>query len=287
MPIYWRRNLACRWCRRSRCASAGSMRCRQQLDGALAAGCATPARNLRHASSRPQHGHAARACHRAQGDGRRNAHPAMDSNARCGAAASGRWACHPAVGLLFVMFQGVSAGRKHLSAGSRAVSPPVRGNCRQRSSPIGFVRSFLIDGVIAGVGAVVVFLPQILILFLFILLLEAVGLHDARGVPDGPDDGGVGLNGARFIPLLSRFACAIPGIMATRTIEDPKDRLTTILIAPLMTCSARLPVYARHHRAFIPDRSRRASASRDWCCSRSMSPASSARWSSRSCCAGR
>ena len=119
--------------------------------------------------------------------------------------------------------------------------------------PAGFLRSLITDGVIAGVGAVVVFLPQILILFFFILLLEASGYMARAAFLMDRMMGGVGLSGRAFIPLLSSFACAIPGIMATRTIDDPKDRLTTILIAPLMTCSARLPVYALIIAAFIPN----------------------------------
>jgi ferrous iron transport protein B len=109
--------------------------------------------------------------------------------------------------------------------------------------------------VIGGVGAVIVFLPQILILFFFILLLESTGyMARAAFMMDGLM-ARVGLSGRGFIPLLSSFACAVPGIMATRAIADPKDRLTTILIAPLMTCSARLPVYALIIAAFIPARS--------------------------------
>ena len=120
--------------------------------------------------------------------------------------------------------------------------------------PEGPLRSLLVDGVIAGVGAVIVFLPQILILFLFILLLEASGYMVRAAFLMDRLMARVGLSGHAFIPLLSSFACAVPGIMATRSIEDPKHRLTTILIAPLMTCSARLPVYAIIIAAFIPDR---------------------------------
>jgi ferrous iron transport protein B len=116
------------------------------------------------------------------------------------------------------------------------------------------LRSLLADGVIAGVGAVIVFLPQILILFLFILVLEASGYMVRAAFLMDRLMASVGLSGRAFIPLLSSFACAIPGIMATRTIEDEKDRLTTILIAPLMTCSARLPVYTLIIGAFVPDR---------------------------------
>lgn len=122
------------------------------------------------------------------------------------------------------------------------------------SMPDTLLRSALIDGVIAGVGAVVVFLPQILVLFAFILILEMSGYMVRAAFIMDRLMAGVGLSGRAFIPLLSSFACAVPGIMATRTIEDPRDRLTTILIAPLMTCSARLPVYAVIIGAFIPER---------------------------------
>jgi ferrous iron transport protein B len=118
--------------------------------------------------------------------------------------------------------------------------------------PDSILRSLLTDGILAGVGAVVVFLPQIIILFAFILILEASGYMVRAAFLMDRLMATVGLSGRAFIPLLSSFACAIPGIMATRTIEDPKDRLTTILIAPLMTCSARLPVYAVIIAAFIP-----------------------------------
>ena len=118
----------------------------------------------------------------------------------------------------------------------------------------GPLRSLLVDGVIAGVGSVLVFLPQILLLFLFILLLEDSGYMARAAFLMDRMMGRVGLHGRAFIPLLSSFACAIPGIMATRTIENPRDRLTTILVAPLMTCSARLPVYSLIIAAFIPNR---------------------------------
>jgi ferrous iron transport protein B len=120
--------------------------------------------------------------------------------------------------------------------------------------PEGALRSLLIDGGISGVGAVIVFLPQILILFFFLAILEDCGylaraayLMDRLMVP-------VGLSGKSFIPLLSSFACAVPGIMATRVIENRRDRLTTILVAPLMSCSARLPVYTLMIGAFVPSR---------------------------------
>jgi len=118
----------------------------------------------------------------------------------------------------------------------------------------GPLRSLLVDGVIAGVGGVLVFLPQILILFFFILLLEDSGYLPRAAFLLDTLMGKVGLSGRAFIPLLSSFACAIPGIMATRTIANWKDRLATIMVAPLMTCSARLPVYALLIGAFVPAR---------------------------------
>ncbi len=120
--------------------------------------------------------------------------------------------------------------------------------------PAGWVRSLIVDGVIAGAGGVIVFLPQIIILFFFILVLEESGYLPRAAFLLDRLMGGVGLSGRSFIPLLSSFACAIPGIMATRTIANPRDRMVTILIAPLMTCSARLPVYALLIGAFIPRR---------------------------------
>jgi ferrous iron transport protein B len=116
------------------------------------------------------------------------------------------------------------------------------------------LKSLVVDGIIAGISGVVIFLPQILILFLFILLLEDFGYMTRAAFLMDRLMARVGLNGRAFIPLLSSFACAVPGIMATRTIDSPRDRLTTILIAPLMTCSARLPVYAVVIGAFIPAR---------------------------------
>ena len=119
----------------------------------------------------------------------------------------------------------------------------------------GPLRSLLVDGVVAGVGGVLVFLPQILILFFFILLLEDSGYLPRAAFLLDNLMGRVGLSGRAFIPLLSSFACAIPGIMATRTIANWRDRLATIMVAPLMTCSARLPVYALLIGAFVPERS--------------------------------
>ena len=116
-----------------------------------------------------------------------------------------------------------------------------------------WLKSLISDGIIAGVGSVIIFLPQIIILFAFILLLEASGYMTRAAFLVDSLMAKVGLNGRAFIPLLSSFACAIPGIMAARSIEQEKDRLTTILIAPLMTCSARWPVYIMIIGAFIPD----------------------------------
>ncbi|HEY4547496.1 MAG TPA: ferrous iron transport protein B [Pedomonas sp.] len=120
--------------------------------------------------------------------------------------------------------------------------------------PDGLLLSLINDGIINGVGSVIVFLPQILILFFFIILLEQSGYMTRAAFMMDRLMAKVGLNGRAFIPLLSSFACAIPGIMATRTIDNPRDRLTTMMIAPLMTCSARLPVYTVIIAAFIPDR---------------------------------
>ena len=119
--------------------------------------------------------------------------------------------------------------------------------------PENWVRSLLIDGILAGLGGVIIFLPQILILFFFILLLEESGYLPRAAYLLDRVMGSVGLSGRSFIPLLSSFACAIPGIMATRSISNSRDRLVTILIAPMMTCSARLPVYALLISAFIPE----------------------------------
>jgi ferrous iron transport protein B len=121
--------------------------------------------------------------------------------------------------------------------------------------PDGLLKSLIVDGIIAGAGGVVVFLPQIIILFFFILLLEDLGYLPRAAFLLDRLMGGIGLSGRSFIPLLSSFACAIPGVMAARTIQNPRDRWVTIMIAPLMTCSARLPVYALLIAAFIPSRS--------------------------------
>jgi ferrous iron transport protein B len=170
-----------------------------------------------------------------------------------------RVALHPAIGpillaaLMFVMFQAVfSWSQTPIEWLANAQS--WLSDTAVRTLPNGFIRSLLVEGVINGVGSVVAFLPQILILFAFILVLEASGYMVRAAFLMDRLMSGVGLSGRAFIPLLSSFACAIPGIMATRTIDDQRDRLTTILIAPLMTCSARLPVYAVVIGAFIPAR---------------------------------
>lgn len=156
--------------------------------------------------------------------------------------------------LLFVMFQSVFAWSEAPIGWIEAVIAVISNWVSGALAP-GFLRSLLIDGVLAGVGSVIVFLPQILILFLFILILESTGYMTRAAFVMDRMMASVGLSGHSFIPLLSSFACAVPGIMATRTIMDQKDRLTTILIAPLMTCSARLPVYTVIIGAFIPSTS--------------------------------
>jgi ferrous iron transport protein B len=122
----------------------------------------------------------------------------------------------------------------------------------ERTMPEGDLRSLLVDGAVAGVGAILVFVPQIFLLFLFITLLEDTGYMARASFIMDKVMGRVGLHGKAFIPLLSSFACAIPGVMAARTIENPKDRLITILVAPLMCCSARWPVYFLLAGAFVP-----------------------------------
>ena len=166
---------------------------------------------------------------------------------------------HPVAGfaillvLLFVMFQAVYAWAKPFADAMEGGVAMLQ-SAALGSLPDGFLRGLIVEGLLGGVGSVVVFLPQIVILFLFILLLEASGyMTRAAFLMDGLM-AKVGLSGRGFIPLLSSFACAIPGIMATRAIPDAQDRLTTILVAPLMTCSARLPVYGLIIGAFIPER---------------------------------
>jgi len=154
--------------------------------------------------------------------------------------------------LLFVVFQAVFSWAEPVKDALQT-GIDLLGNGVRDALPASLLRDFLTDGVIAGVGAVVVFLPQILILFFFILTMEATGYMARAAFLMDRAMAGVGLSGRSFIPLLSSFACAVPGIMATRSITDPKDRLTTILIAPLMTCSARLPVYTVIIAAFVPN----------------------------------
>jgi ferrous iron transport protein B len=166
---------------------------------------------------------------------------------------------HPVAGpiilaaIMFVMFQAVFAWSQTPVSWIEDAVAWLSG-AASAVLPAGLMRSLIVDGAIAGVGAVITFLPQILILFFFILLLEGTGYMVRAAFLMDRLMHGVGLSGRAFIPLLSSFACAVPGIMATRTIEDPKDRLTTILVAPLMTCSARLPVYTLIIGAFIPNR---------------------------------
>ncbi len=154
---------------------------------------------------------------------------------------------------LFLMFQAVFSWAE-LPMGWIESATALAAEWLNAHMAEGPLRSLLADGVIAGVGGVVVFLPQILILFFFILALEESGYLPRAAFLLDRVMGTVGLSGRSFIPLLSSFACAVPGIMATRSIPDWRDRLVTILIAPLMTCSARLPVYALLIAAFIPER---------------------------------
>jgi ferrous iron transport protein B len=166
---------------------------------------------------------------------------------------------HPFLGpillsvILFLVFQAVfawaTAPMDAIKAGTEWLGTTVA-----HVLPDGWVQSLIVNGIIAGAGGVIVFLPQILILFFFILILEESGYLPRAAFLLDRLMGGVGLSGRSFIPLLSSFACAIPGIMAARTIANPRDRLVTIMIAPLMTCSARLPVYALLIGAFIPHR---------------------------------
>ncbi|WP_424810917.1 ferrous iron transport protein B [Roseococcus sp. YIM B11640] len=169
---------------------------------------------------------------------------------------------HPVAGMvillavLFLMFQAVFAWAEPamdlIDGGFSALGDLVASTLPEEGAA-GLLRSFLKDGLIAGVGSVLVFLPQILILFLFILLLEDFGYMARAAFLMDRIMGGAGLHGRAFIPLLSSFACAIPGIMSTRVIDSRRDRLATILVAPLMTCSARIPVYTLIIGAFIPD----------------------------------
>ena len=170
-----------------------------------------------------------------------------------------RWLLHPLFGLvalavvMFLIFQAVYAWATPMMDGIEAATVWF-GEVVGAAMPDGPLKGLLVDGVIAGLGGVVVFLPQILILFAFILALEESGYLPRAAFLLDRTMSAAGLSGRSFIPLLSSFACAIPGIMATRSIQDPRDRIATILVAPLMTCSARLPVYALLIGAFIPQR---------------------------------
>ena len=157
------------------------------------------------------------------------------------------------LGLMLLMFQSIFAWADPLMGLIESFTGWI-GEQVAGVLPEGLFQSLIVDGVIAGVGGVLVFLPQILILFLFIGLLEDCGYMARAAFLMDRLMAKIGLNGKSFIPLLSSFACAIPGIMATRTIENPRDRLITILVAPLMSCSARLPVYTVLIAAFIPDK---------------------------------
>jgi ferrous iron transport protein B len=166
---------------------------------------------------------------------------------------------HPLLGpvilalILFLVFQAVFAWAQ-MPMDEIKLGVATFGNWLASVLPNSLIKDLLINGVLAGVGSVLVFLPQIIILFFFILVLEDSGYLPRAAFLLDRVMGSVGLSGRAFIPLLSSFACAIPGIMATRTIQSPRDRLATIMIAPLMTCSARLPVYALIIGAFIPRR---------------------------------
>jgi ferrous iron transport protein B len=166
---------------------------------------------------------------------------------------------HPVAGLailfalLFVMFQAVFTWATPVMDLIKDAFGLLGGFVAAHLPP-GIVTSFIADGLISGVGSVLVFLPQILILFFFIILLEDFGYMARAAFLMDKIMGGAGLHGRAFIPLLSSFACAIPGIMATRVIDQKRDRITTILVAPLMTCSARIPVYTLIIGAFIPNR---------------------------------
>ena len=163
------------------------------------------------------------------------------------------WGVLILLGVLFLMFQGVFTWATPLKdlfdAGFTAL-----GGLITQVTPPGMLRSLLVDGVISGVGNVISFLPQIVILFFLIILLEDFGYMARAAFLMDRIMGAVGLHGRAFIPLLSSFACAIPGIMSARVIDNKRDRLTTILVAPLMTCSARIPVYTLLISAFIPRR---------------------------------
>ena len=168
-----------------------------------------------------------------------------------------RWLLHPLFGLvalgvvMFLIFQAVYAWATPMMDGIEAATTWL-GGVVGNAMPDGPLKGLVVDGIIAGLGGVIVFLPQILILFAFILALEESGYLPRAAFLLDRMMSAAGLSGRSFIPMLSSFACAVPGIMSTRSIQDPRDRIATILVAPLMTCSARLPVYALLIGAFIP-----------------------------------
>ena len=163
------------------------------------------------------------------------------------------WGTLILAGTLFLIFQAVFSWAGPPMDAIKSLVGAV-GELLKETMADGMLRSLIVDGIVAGVGSVLVFLPQILILFLFLLFLEDSGYLPRAAFLLDRVMGTVGLSGRSFIPLLSSFACAVPGIMATRTISNARDRLTTIMIVPLMTCSARLPVYALVIGAFAPKR---------------------------------
>ena len=218
-----------------------------------------------HLDAEPPHGHVGQAAIDAVMRDHNEVHRLLDATLTEPAVSThvddrlDRVLLHPAWGMailtvvLFLMFQAVFSWAKWPMDQIQALMDGT-GKLVSAHMADGMLRSLLVDGIIAGAGSVLVFLPQILILFLFILALEDSGYLPRAAFLLDRVMAGVGLTGRSFIPLLSSFACAIPGIMATRTIANPRDRLSTILIAPLMTCSARLPVYALLIGAFIPAR---------------------------------
>jgi ferrous iron transport protein B len=218
-----------------------------------------------HRDAEPPHGHVGQAAIDAVMRDHQEVHRLLEATLTEPAASThvddrlDRVLLHPVWGMailtvvLFLMFQAVFSWAKWPMDQIQSLMAAT-GELVSRHMSDGMLRSLLVDGIIAGAGSVLVFLPQILILFLFILALEDSGYLPRAAFLLDRVMAGVGLTGRSFIPLLSSFACAIPGIMATRTIADPRDRLATILIAPLMTCSARLPVYALLIGAFIPAR---------------------------------
>lgn len=169
-----------------------------------------------------------------------------------------RWLTHRWFGLvfflvlMFLIFQSITLVASWPMDGIEGVQAYVASTIEKLIDP-GPLRSLLVDGIVAGVGAVFIFLPQIAILFLFIGILEDCGYMSRAAFVMDKFMAAIGMSGKSFLPLMSSFACAIPGIMATRTIDQRKDRMVTILVAPLMSCSARLPVYVLMVAAFVPD----------------------------------